>query len=346
MLYIGIDTHRSFSYCTILNDEGQTIFGGKVPHSDELYEELFLKEFQEEKIAVVEAGYNWGTVYEMLTSIGIETKVGHPANIKAIASAKIKTDKRDSQTLAYLLKADLIPEIYVPPKENRELKCVLRERQFLVKQKTKAKNKINNLLVRNRVFPENFSDIFGKAGRNYIDSLKLGDKSGFLLQHYLKELDEKEKEVKNFEKYLKQNLKESEDIKFLQTIPGIGEITSTLISLEIHTIERFPTAKQFSSYCGLVPTVHSSGQKKVMGHLIPHCNKYLKTALIESCWIAKANSTYFAYHYNRLLKKKNKKVAICAVARKMSTVIFHMLKERRGFIDKIPKNMYKRNIER
>ena len=342
MLYLGIDCHRSFSYCTILNGKGQTVFRGKLPHDDEVYEDIFVKEFQEEKIAVVEAGYNWGTVYEILTGLGIETKVGNPSDIKAIASARIKTDKRDSETLAYLLKADLIPEIYVPPKEARELKCVLRERLSIVKDKTRIKNKIHNLLVRNRAFPENMSDIFGKTGRKYIDSLELEENSSYLLKHSLENLDLKTQELKDIEKYLRGKLKEDENIKLLRTIPGIGEILGTLISLELHDIQRFPNAKRFSSYCGLVPTVRSSGQKKVTGHLIKQCNKYLKTALVECCWIAVNHSSYFSHHYDRLKVGKNKKVAICGVARKMSVVIYHVLNEKRPFVDRIPEKAYKR----
>ena len=342
MLYLGIDTHRSFSYCTILNDEGQAIFGGEVPHSDKAYKKLFLKEFKGEKIAVVEAGYNWGTVYEMLTSIGIETKVGHPSKIKAIASAKIKTDKRDSETLAYLLKADLIPEIYVPPKEHRELKFVLRERMSMVKDKTRIKNKIHNLLVRNRVLPEKMSDIFGKTGMKYINSLDLEENSSYLLKQYLESLKLKKKELKSIEKYLRGHLKNDKNIKLLRTIPGIGETLGTLILLEIHDIQRFSSASKFSSYCGLVPSVHASGQKKYTGHLIHTCNKYLKTALVEASWIAVNHSSYFSHHYNRLKIGKSKKVAICAVARKLSVVIYHVLDEQRPFIDRIPKTMFRK----
>ena len=345
MLYIGLDCHKAFSYCTILNENGQIVFSRKIFHDEKLYAEIFLEKFPEEKIAVIEAGYNWSSVYEILTSLGIETKVGHPAGIKAIAAAKIKTDKRDSETLAYLLKADLIPEIYIPPKEIRNLKFVLRERLSLVKGRTRIKNKIHYLLVKNRVQPNGLSDIFGKVGRQYIDSLKLEKHSAFNLKNYLKNLDQKNLEIKEYDKYLKNIIKKDEYFELLKTVPGIGDIFASLLSLEIHDIKRFPNAKKFASYAGLVPSVYSSGQKRVTGHLMHSCNKYIRTALIEASWAAIRNSVYFKYHYIKLKNKKNANIAICGVARRMSEVIFKMLSEKRPYKEKIPKGMYSYEIK-
>lgn len=341
MLYIGLDTHKPFSYCTILNEIGQIIFSGKIPHDERVYKKLFLEEFKEEKIATVEGGYNWGVIFDLLTSIGIKTKVGNPLKIKSIASAKIKTDKRDSETLAYLLKADLIPEIYVPPKEVRELKYVLRERVSIVRESTRIKNKIHNLLVRNKVYIKK-SDIFGKAGREHIENLKLEKHSEFNLRSYLKSLDEKKKEIKEYNKYLKSYVGKVKNYKLLMTIPGIGEVLASLLTLEIGEIKRFADAEHFASYCGLVPSVYSSNKKRVLGHLIQGCNKHIKTALIEASWIAIIHSPYFKYYFNKLKykKSKHKNVAIAAVARKMSEIIFKMLKEKRAYEEKVPNELY------
>ena len=85
--------------------------------------------------------------------------------------------------------------------------------------------------------------------------------------------DLKTAELKGFEKYLKNTLKDNRYTELLKTIPGIGDTLSALISLEVHDISRFPTHKQFASYCGLVPTTHSSGNKITNGHLTPSGNK-------------------------------------------------------------------------
>ena len=341
MLYIGLDTHKPFSYCTILNENGQVIFSQKIPHDERVYKKLFLEGFKEEMIATVEGGYNWGVVYELLTSIGIKTKVGNPLKIKSIASAKIKTDKRDSETLAYLLKADLIPGIYIPPKETRELKYVLRERASISREITRTKNKIHNLLTRNKVYLEQ-SDIFGKKGREFIDKLKLEKHSAFNLKHNLKNLDEKEKEIKEYNKYLKSYIGKKESYKLLKTIPGIGDILAPLIAIEISDIKRFPDAQNFASYCGLVPSIYSTNKTRRMGHLIRACNKHVKTALIEASWIAINHSPYFKYYFNKLRykKSKHKNVAISGVARRMAEIIYNILKEKRPYEERVPKDLY------
>jgi transposase len=341
MLYIGLDTHKPFSYCTILNENGQVIFSQKIPHDERVYKKLFLEGFKEEKIATVEGGYNWGVVYELLTSIGIKTKVGNPLKIKSIASAKIKTDKRDSETLAYLLKANLIPEIYISPKETRELKYVLRERASIAREITRTKNKIHNLLTRNKVYLEQ-SDIFGKKGREFIDKLKLEKHSAFNLKHNLNNLDEKAKEIKEYNKYLKGYVGKEENYKLLKTIPGIGDILASLIALEISDIKRFPDAQHFASYCGLIPSIYSTNKTRRMGHLIRGCNKHLKTALVEASWVAIRYSPYFGYYFNKLRykKSKHKNVAIAGVARKMAEIIYNMLKEKRPYEERVPKSLY------
>ena len=341
MLYIGLDTHKPFSYCTILDENGQVIFSRKIPHDEKVYKKIFLEEFKEEKIATVEGGYNWGVVYDLLSSIGIKTKVGNPLEIKSIASAKIKTDKRDSETLAYLLKADLIPEIYIPPKEIRELKYVLRERASISREITRTKNRIHNVLTRNKIYLKQ-SDIFGKKGREFIDNLKLEKHSAFSLKHNLENLDVRTKEIKEYNKYLKSYVGKEENYKLLKTIPGIGDVLASLISLEISDISRFPDAQHFASYCGLIPSIYSTNKTRRVGHLIRACNKHIKTALIEASWIAIIHSPYFKYYFNRLRykKSKHKNVAIAGVARRMAEIIYKMLKEKRPYEERVPKNLY------
>ncbi len=331
MLYLGVDCHRSFSYCTILDETGQAVFKGRVPHDELQYQKLFSSLKDENILAVVEAGYGWGVIYEILTGLGVEVKVGHPANIKAIASAKIKTDKRDSMILATLLRGDLIPEIYVPSEKERVLKSVLRERLSIVRERTRLKNKISNLLVMNRVFPEGITDIFGRAGRKYIDSLELEGHPGFLLEYLLATLDVRTASLKKFEKYIKNMMSENRYCTLLKTIPGIGDTLSALMAQEIHDISRFPSTKKFSSYCGLVPTLHSSGNNTYTGHLTHSCNKYLKTALIEASWSSIVHCYYLKSYYGKKREKKKANVAICAVARRLSEIIYHMLKENREY---------------
>lgn len=116
MLYTGLDLHKSFSYITTMNDKGQIVGQKKLPSNGEVVE--FLKEFGERMEVAIEATPSWYWLYDCLEDEGFEVKLSHPLRTKAIAYAKVKTDKVDSATLAHLLRSDLLPLSYVPEKPD------------------------------------------------------------------------------------------------------------------------------------------------------------------------------------------------------------------------------------
>lgn len=114
--------------------------------------------------AVLEAGYGWGPLYDWIGEAAEEVLLAHPLKVRAIADARIKNDRLDSEMLAHLLRADLIPEAYAPSKEVRPRKRVLRQRMFLVRIRTMVKNRIRALLSQHGVTPPAVSDLFDKKG--------------------------------------------------------------------------------------------------------------------------------------------------------------------------------------
>lgn len=114
--------------------------------------------------AVLEAGYGWGPLYDWIGEAAEEVLLAHPLKVRAIADARIKNDRLDSEMLAHLLRADLIPEAYAPSKEVRARKRVLRQRMFLVRIRTMVKNRIRALLSQHGVTPPAVSDLFDKKG--------------------------------------------------------------------------------------------------------------------------------------------------------------------------------------
>jgi len=145
MNYMGIDHHRQYSHITVLDEKGEKIKSGRVAnYRSEL--EKFLKGINDVE-AVVEAGRSSYTMVDILEDIEIDVVIAHPKEVKAIARAKIKTDKRDSHMLAHLLRTDLIPEVYKRSRENRGYQRVLRQRAFYIGSLTRVKNRIRALLA-------------------------------------------------------------------------------------------------------------------------------------------------------------------------------------------------------
>lgn len=330
MIHLGIDVHKRYSYVTALDDRGQVKLEAKVTNHRESFEKI-TKGFGEECEAVIEAGYTWGAMYDLLEGVGIKTQVAHPYKLRTIAESQIKTDQRDSRTLADLQKAGLIPAIYVPPKDVRELKNVLRQRMFLVRLRTMVKNRIHQLLDRNHVENPGFTDLFGRAGRNFIDQVELKGSEQELLESQLDLLDHLLEQIKDIEKMIKDLLGDDWRVKLLMSHPGIGITLATVIALEIDDIRRFRNSRKFTSYAGLVPSLHASGGYISHGPLVKSSNHYLKWAFVEAAWKAQTTSPYCRAYFQRIRKHKGANVAIVALARRIAEIVFKILTEKRPY---------------
>jgi len=140
-----------------------------------------LGEYREPMKAVLEASYSWGPIYDWLDEIVDDVVLAHPQKIRAIAEARIKTDAIDSVTLAHLLRADLIPEAHAPSKEVRAIKRGLRQRMFFVRVQTMVKNRIHALFAQLAIALPDVSDLFGKAGLRWLQTLTLPEPDRHLL---------------------------------------------------------------------------------------------------------------------------------------------------------------------
>ncbi len=272
MYYLGIDHHKRYSQVAVVDEKGTVRTNGKI--ADEKKAFALLKEYYKEPCrAVIEAGRNWGMMYDLLEELDIKTVVAHPLKIRAIADAKIKSDSIDAKTLAHLLRADLIPQVHVPPKEVREQKNLLRHRLWLVRLQTMTKNRIHQLIDRNHVKRPKVKNIFGVAGRTFLKGLSLSLIDQELLKDHLELLDTLHEHIKKTEVWIGKELKNNHLMDILITLPGFGKVLSALAALEIDNINRFRTPAKFASYSGLIPSTFASKGKVYHGDLIPNGNR-------------------------------------------------------------------------
>jgi len=331
MYYLGIDHHKKYSQVAVMDERGKIQINCKVENTKSAFKSLKKYFNSNSNNAVIEASRSWGKMYDLLEEIGIDTVVAHPLKTRAIADAKIKTDTIDATTLAHLLRADLIPEVHVPPKEVREQKNLLRHRLWLVKLQTMTKNRIYDIVDRNHIEQLDIKKLFSVAGRKFLDSLKLPDIDAKLLKDHLKLLDELAPHIKQTETWIDQELKNNPMFAILDSIPGFAKIMSALATLEIDNINRFPTESKFASYCCLIPSTYASGGKIYHGDLIPTGNRYLKYVFIEVAWTSIRSSLYCRQYFNRIKERKGPNVAILALARRLSEIVYKCLKENRNY---------------
>ena len=330
MLYVGVDAHRETSWITLMDEAGAVVKRQCVPSTQEGVRRL-LEKYDCPKKAVLEASYCWGPMYDWLDELTDEVLLAHPLKLRAIAEARIKTDKIDSEMLAHLLRANLIPEAHAPSKEVRSLKRVLRQRLFFVKVQTMLKNRLMALLAQHSVQRPEVSDLYGKSGLEWLRGLELPEPDGEILREDLALLEVVWERIAATEALIQRLSEGDEVVKWLESLPGIGEFFSVLIRYEVDDIGRFRDAKKFASYTGLVPSTYRSALKVAHGRLTKQGNKWLRWAFVEAVTPAVRCSPWIRGYYERLKARRGAKDARTATARKLAELVWKVWTERRCY---------------
>jgi len=290
---------------------------------------------------VMESCWNWSKTYELVKDLVEEVILAHPLKVKAIASAKIKTDAIDSRTLAELLMADLVPQAHLRKAENRVKQRIIRHRAFMVVMRTRVKCRIHDLvdsqLLPAEVLQARPKNLFLKKGMRWLTSLEWtneGDRR--MLKSYLRLLELINQEISSSNEMIEEIYRKDKDAQLLTTIPGIGVTLATLISTEIDGIERFSSPSKLCSYAGLVPSTRSSGGKTYHGRLASEGNRWLRWALIEAVVPASYADDEIRQRLNALRKIKSANVAKTIMARWLLKIVYHVLKESRPYMAAYP----------
>ena len=340
MYYIGVDYHKWYSYLVVKDEQGKVERKGTILNRREEFQQ-FLEPYYPGK-AVLEATRNWGLIYDWLEEILDDVALAHPLKARAIAEARIKTDKISADILCDLLRANLLPKAYVPNKETREAKNILRQRMFFVRLQTMLKNRIYAILDRHpEVLSEapNVSDIFGASGMEWLKQVALTGEDNRLLASELDLLKVLKGKISENNDVVKELAKRDRRVKLLRSIPGIGPFFSVLILFEIDDISRFRDEKKLCSYAGLVPSTYASGRKVFHGRITKQGNKWLRWALVEAVQPAiRADAELYAYH-ERIKLRKDANVAKVATARRLLTIVYRVLSQQRPYQRKVRRDL-------
>jgi transposase len=259
----------------------------------------------------------WYWLNDLLTSINIPLVLAHAKYVKAIAYAKVKTDKVDSHTLAQLLRMDYIPVAHKISNENRTLRDALRARLKIVQRHTSVTNSMHLLLAK-----YNYNSPTQLTGIHEFQYEQLSEVEELLNEQML-----------DLEKQLYPFLIPNDDIQRLLWIPGIGKMNAFTILLEVDDINRFPDVKNFFSYCRLVPSARNSGGKAKQ-RSSKDGNKYLKVAFSDAAIHAVQYYSIIRKYHNSLLRKKNKNIAKTIIAKEIAEIVYHVLKNKSNFNNK------------
>ena len=316
-MYVGLDVHKRVCYGTVMDEKGKIVKQDKFTNDLEALDE-FMEDLDEALVAM-EAGYCWQPLYDRLLESGHHVKLAHPLKVKAIAQAKVKTDKNDSETLTHLLRADLLPESYVPPRDIRELREVVRRRAFLVGMRTMLKNRIHSDLAKRGISLG--ASPFSKTGKGLLQGLGLE-----AVDQVIPVMEVLDRQIGEISRGMRRMCGEDPNAGLLTTIPGVGYYIALLLVSEIGDVRRFPDAEKLCSYAGLVPSVRRSGGSTKHGGITHEGSKWMRWALIQAVHVHIRFDTELTRFYRRLVVSKPRQVAVTATARKMLKVVYWLLR--------------------
>jgi transposase len=276
-------------------------------------------------VAVEACGF-WPAFREVVEPEVKRLVLVHPQRVKAIASAKLKNDRVDSETLAHLLRCDLLPESWKADRETQARRQQVRLRATLVRQRTRLKNQVHAVLHQQGLRSP-VTDLFGKRGRWWLAQVKLPAQARESVNVCLRLLDGYSEEIQKQNLQLSERAKQDKRVEWLLTIPGIGECSAMMVLAEIGDIGRFHDADALCSYAGLVPRVRESAGKAGRGGITRQGSSWLRWMMVEAAQVATRSSPAARRYYEKLLRKKHKHVARVALARKLLIAVYVLLQD-------------------
>jgi transposase len=333
--YIGVDLGKRKAVVVKKDRWGKITGRATLAVSQAALENYFSKQDRKSAV-VVEATGNWMYLYETIEKYVPDVVLAHPLKTRAIAEARIKTDTIDATTLAELLRLDGIAKAYIPARELRDLRELLRYRASVVSLRMGLKNKVHAVLTKNGV-ECSFSNVLGKKSRQWLKTLSVRECYRRELDGYIRLAELSTELIREITTKIKEVVSVTPQAQLLMTVPGISYYSALLILSEIGQIDRFKSAKHLCSYAGLVPSVYSSGSKSFHGRITKQGSRWLRWICVEISIHAANGDGSFQNPYRRICRRRGLATAKVAVARKILTVIYAMLKNNQPFRRRHPR---------
>jgi transposase len=328
--YVGLDVHKHYVMVGAVDRDQQLVLPPRKVSLVE-FEGWSQKHLQASDEVALEATTNAWYVHDLLKPLVGRVVVTHPPHIKLIAATMVKTDKRDTKTLAKLLAVNLVPDVWVPPVEVRDLRALIAHRRRLISQQTQSKNRLQSVLHRHHIVPPE-GKLYHPDNRAWWHQLALSPGDKLRVRQELVMLEQLDSLITETTDELHRfSLSEPwrEQLPYLIQLPGIGVLTGMVILSAVGDITRFPSAKKLVGYAGLGAKVHASGLSYRTGGITKQGRKELRAALVEAAWVAVRFDLNWKEQFERLAQRIGRRKAIVAIARKLLVVIWHVLTHKR-----------------
>jgi transposase len=242
------------------------------------------------------------------------------------ATQTAKTDKVDARTLAQLLAGGFLPEVWIVDEPTRMLRRRVTRRAQLVRQRTREKNQVHAILIRNLKARPPVTDLFGVQGRRWLAQQTLPEDELETVAACLRNIDFLDGELALVDKSLAEHALASGEMRRLMTLPGVSFVIAAALMAAIGDVGRFPTARHLVAYLGLNPRVRQSGSERARhGRISKQGPGEARHLLVEAAWHAARTTGPLRAFADRIKAKRGANVATVAVARKLVVIAWHML---------------------
>ncbi|MCA1680422.1 MAG: IS110 family transposase [Actinobacteria bacterium] len=323
MRFIALDVHRDFCEVAIAED-GQVRLAGRVETKPAALE-LFAQSLGADDQVGLEATGNALAIARVIEPHVARVVLANPKAVKG-ATQTAKTDKLDARTLAKLLAAGFLPEVWTPDEQTRVLRRRISRRAQLVRQRTREKNQVHAILIRNLKQRSPAADLFGAAGRRWLATQELPADEREMVEACLRGIDFLDREVAAIDRALAELVLASPELRRLLTLPGVNFVTACALLAAIGDVSRFPTARHLVGYLGLDPRVRQSGSEPARhGRISKQGPGETRHVLVEAAWHAARTTGPLRAFHERVGSRRGRNIATVAVARKLAVIAWHML---------------------
>jgi transposase len=279
---------------------------------------------------VIEATSNAWDFYDQVAPLVGRAVVANAQKVAQLTGTKVKTDGVDVWKLAKLHVVDMIPEVWVPPVEVRELRALVAHRRQLIKNRTMLQNRLESILHRHQLVPPD-GPRFSVEGQAWWKALKVSPTEQLHIQHDLATLATLEPQIAEVDAELQRlsvTAPWAEQTPYLLQLSGFGVVLTMTLLAAIGEIGRFEAPRKLVGYSGLGASVHSSGETHRTGKITKTGRRELRWALVEAAWAAVRSHPHWKAEFERLSRRMPENKAIVAIARKLLVAVWHVLSER------------------
>ncbi len=323
MRSVALDVHLDFCEVAIVED-GEVRSAGRIETKPEQLELFASSLGPDDRVALEVTGNAW-EIARLIEPHVAQVLVVSPSDT-GIRQARAKTDRLDARTLARLLAAGSLDGVWMPDRWTWVMRRRLSRRSHLVWARSRSKNQIHAVLMRQLVGRPPVADLFGVNGRDWLKSLELAEEERETVDAHIRQIEFLEGEITEVERLIAVAALESGQIKRLMTVPGVNVIVAASFLAAIGDIRRFESPRKLVGYLGLDPLVRQSGVGPAThGHISKQGSVRARHALVEACWTTVRQPGPLHAFYQRIRARRGHSVAIVAAARKLSCLFWCLL---------------------